>query len=30
MAEVLNPFIKMRLWLEYEILEIEALQECFS
>lgn len=25
MAEVLNPFIKMRLWLEYEILEIEAL-----
>lgn len=27
MAEGINPFTKVRLWLMYEVIEIEALQE---
>lgn len=30
MAMYVNPFTKMRLWLVYEVLEIEALQETFE
>lgn len=30
MSLYVNPFTKMRLWLVYEVLEIEALQETFE
>jgi len=30
MAEVINPFSSVRLWLLYEVLEIEAMQETFD
>lgn len=30
LAAVVNPFTGLKLWLQYEILEIEALQECFQ
>jgi hypothetical protein len=30
MAEVINPFSNVRLWLMYEVLEIEAMQETFD
>lgn len=30
MAEVVNPFTATRLWLMYELLEIEALSEVFA
>ena len=30
MANFVNPFTQMRLWLMYEELEIEALMEAFT
>ena len=30
MEEAINPFTKVRLWLYYELLEIEALLETFK
>lgn len=28
--KIINPFIQLKQWLKYELLEIEALQECIS
>ena len=28
--KIINPFIQLKQWLKYELLEIEALQECVS
>ena len=28
--KIINPFVQLKQWLKYELLEIEALQECVS
>lgn len=30
MATAVNPFVTLKLWLMYEVLEIEALMETFQ